>query len=105
MNQTIAKLRPSARKLHGMLPKTFTVRIEVVGDTVTAVSVLDGQGKDSGLDPHYPGFAQGLASLVAAGLVLHWGDVPKGTQAAGRLDRVFSTVRVDAKKGVDGSAI
>lgn len=96
----LAALKPSQRKLHGMLPKVFMLRLEHVQGSVTFAEVLTGEGKTTELDAHYPGFASGLDALVRAGLVLHWGDVPKGTQAAGRIERLFSVVRPDLQKGV-----
>lgn len=97
-----SKLRPSARKLHGMLPRSFRLHMEHVEGRVTYAEVVDGAGKPTELDAHYPGFATGLDSLVKAGLVLHWGDQAFGTVNAGRLERVFSVVRPDPQKGVDG---
>jgi hypothetical protein len=98
-------MKPSTRRLLGMLPRTLVMRLDVVAGEVIGVDLVDGQGKATGLDPNYPGFGECLARLVTAGHVLHIADLQSGTPSKGRLERVFFTIRPDTNttKGTDPS--
>lgn len=82
-------MKPSTARLLSMLPRTLIMRIDVVKGAPAGIDLLDGQGKPTGLDADYPGFAECLGRLVSAGRVIHAADIRTGTPDKGRIERVF----------------
>lgn len=62
-------MKASTRKLHGMLPRMFQLRSDIVNGDPVGADMLTAEGQPGALDPLYPGFATNLARLIEAGLV------------------------------------
>lgn len=86
-------MKPSTARLFSMLPRVLVMRFDVVDGKQVGLDLLDGAGKPTGLDADYPGFAECLARLVKAGLVIDAGHSATGTQSKGRVTRLFISLR------------